>query len=142
MSEPHVLRDLPAHLALVRELARLDFEFDTGPARLARRFVIRGFTADSVVEVNVGPPLSVTLLFSAEADQPSLIRSSLSLVALASVLRLDFTDWLASEIRRRGHAAQWRSSRRFAGGQVSAEHLGRDAMLLSIEADGVGLGRA
>ena len=134
MSEPHVLRDLPAHLALVRELARLDFEFDAQPARPARRFVIRGFTADSVVEVSAGPPLSVTLLFSAEADQHSLVRSTLSLITLASVLGVDFTDWLAGQLRRRGRAVPWRAGRRFATGHVRAEHLGRDAVVLTIEA--------
>lgn len=138
MSERHVLRDLPAHLALVRELARIEFEFDS-PAD--RPYRIRGYAPGSVVEVIAGPPLGVTLLFSADDDRPSLVRSTLSLVTLASVLGVDFTDWLAGELRRRGRAACWRAARHFAAGVVRVEHVGRAAMVLHIEAGGSGEGQ-
>jgi hypothetical protein len=134
MSEPHLLRNMPAHLALVRELSRLDFEFDQRPEHPYR---IRGFAPDSVVEIAEGPPLHVTLLFSASTSQRSLIRSTMSLVALASVLGVDFTDWLAAEIRRNqagGSDEGWRTSRRFGRCRVHAEHLSSDAILLTVEA--------
>lgn len=139
MSEPHLLRNVPAHLALVRELSRLDFEFDAQPELPYR---IRGFAPDSVVEIAEGPPLHVTLLFSASTAKQSLVRSTMSLVALASVLGVDFTDWLATELRQNQPDATgdgWRRRRRFGRCRVQAEHLSCDAILLTIEAGHVGL---
>jgi hypothetical protein len=60
----------------------------------------------------------------------------MSVGTLASVLGVDFTAWLSRLIQRRGLAAPWRSSRRFGASRVSAEHLSRDAVLLTIEGAG------
>ena len=132
MAEPYAVPGLPEHMAVVRALAQLEFEFDVEPeGRHADRIV--GFAPESVVEVIEGPPLMVSLLFSASDQRKSLIRSTMSVVTLASVLGVDFTQWLSRQIEQRGLAAPWRSTRRFGWARVSAELMSRDAVLLVIE---------
>jgi hypothetical protein len=134
MAEPHALRELPEHLAVVRALSRLEFEFAFDPqAEPQRADRIMGFAPESVVEVVQGPPLVVALLFSASLRRPSLIRSTMSVVTLASVLGLDYTSWLSREIERKGLVTPWKSTRRFGSSRVSAEYLTKDAVLLTIE---------
>lgn len=128
-----MLHDIPEHLALLRALSRLDFQFDRPAGRRSAQLV-RGFAPESVVEVVEGPPLTVSLLFSASPDQPSLVCSTMSLVTLSRVLSIDFTDWLARQISRRGLGTPWAASRRFGTRQVAAELLGSDAILLTITA--------
>lgn len=133
MFEPRALPELPQHLAVVRALSELDFQFDVATGhRSASR--IRGFAPESVVEVIEGPPLVISLLFSVSGQPQSAVRSAVSVSTLASVLGVDFTTWLAQQLERRGVASPWRSTRRFGPTRVSAEYLSRDAVLLTIEA--------
>lgn len=132
MAERHALRELPQHLAVVRAMSQLHFQFD-GPAEQRRSKRVIGFAPESVVEVIAGPPLVVSLLFSASPQPKSLQHSTMSIVTLASVLGVDYTGWLSREIERRGLRAPWRSSRCFGSARVFAEYLTKDAVLLTIE---------
>lgn len=132
MAGSYGLRDLPEHLAVVRALIQLKYEFEDAPSGRPAGSM-RGFAPDSVVEVVQGPPLTVALLFSASDQRSTVLHSTMSLVTLASVLGVDFTGWLSSEMARHGFAAPWRSSRRIGSRRVSAEYFSKDAVLLKIE---------
>lgn len=136
MTEPQALPELPQHLAVVRALSEIEFEFRPGMPERRPPSRMVGFAPESVVEVVQGPPLVVSLLFSASVQRRSLIRSAMSVGTLASVLGVDYTAWLSGLIERRGLAGPWRASRRFGAMRVSAEHLTRDAVLLTIEGAG------
>lgn len=133
MFEPRALPELPEHLAVVRALSELEFQFDMETRRRSAGR-IRGFAPESVVEVIEGPPLVISLLFSASVQPKSVVRSAMSVSTLASVLGVDFTAWLSQQLEHRGLASPWRSTRLFGATRVSAEYLSRDAVLLTIEA--------
>ncbi len=133
MADQPALRRVPRHSAVVRALSEASFDFEPEDCR-GRDSHARGFASESVVEVVAGPPLEVTLLFSASERRSSVIRATRSVVALAAVMGIDYAGWLAREIKLRGLEQPWESKRAFGQADVSAIHLTGDAILLTIRA--------
>lgn len=122
----------PPHRAVARALSQLDFTFEESALGWSSD-QLRGFGPQSVVEVLRGPPMTVSLLFSASLEARILARSTICVITLASVLSIDFAGWLAREMRRNGLTNPWRTSQYFGHARVSAEFLTEDAVLLTIE---------
>ena len=123
---------IPEHLAVIRALSALDYEFEGRPhAGTARR--TRGYAADSVVEVTAGRSATVSLLFSASPARETVISSTMAIVAVASATGVDFLDWLTRQMRTRGRERPWVASRTFNRRRVRAELLTIDALLLTVE---------
>ena len=124
--------DLPEHEAVILALSALDYEFDE-PAKLSSGARVLGYAPGSVVEVIEGRSATVSLLFSADSSDETLVSTTMAVVAVAAATRVQFLDWLATQMRTRGQRAPWKATRRFARRRVSARYLDADAMLLTIE---------
>jgi hypothetical protein len=95
-----------------------------------------GFAPEGVIEYRTDPSFSISLLFSASRDRASMVRSTVQIVTLARLLQLDFTPWLSRQLQRRGLDAEWRTLHRIGDARVTAEHLGRGAVLLTVDGPG------
>lgn len=122
----------PEHVAVVRALTALDYEFESRPAGEATKRT-RGYAADSVVEVIGGSSATVSLLFSPSPARGTVVSSTMAIVAVASATGVDFLDWLTKQMRTRGRERPWVASRKFKRRRVRAELLTVDAMLLTVE---------
>jgi len=122
----------PEHVAVIRALAALDYQFDAG-ASVSADDRTRGYAADSVVEVTAGSSPTVSLLFSASPARATVVGSTMAIVAVASATGVDFLEWLTKQMRTRGRDRPWVASRTFKRRRVRAELLTVDAMLLTVE---------
>jgi len=129
---PASLSRNPEHIAVIRALTDLDYEFEPHP-EVGFVTRTRGYAIDSVVEVMEGSPSTVSLLVSASPQRAAVANSTMAIVAVASATGVDFLGWLAHQMKSRGRERPWVASRRFRRRRVRAELLTTDAMLLTVE---------
>jgi hypothetical protein len=129
---PHATGDrTPEHVALIRALTALHYEFE--PQRAGGETRTRGYSRDSVVELTSSGPATVSLLVSPRFRRGTTADSPMAIVAVASATGVDFLGWLAQQMKSHGLERPWVASRKFQRRRVRAELLTADAMLVTVE---------
>ncbi|HEX2765754.1 MAG TPA: hypothetical protein VHR55_03840 [Candidatus Limnocylindria bacterium] len=115
---------------------RLDFSFEDTNTRLGERRLV-GFAPRGrvgVVELlERDGTAKVSLLVSGSSDGAAMSWAAACVATLASWLGVDFSSWLASQIRARGLEENWSAARRFGPATVSATVFPVDAVLICVE---------
>lgn len=120
-----------SHVRLVQAFQELDFEFEQSVSSGARQTV--GFSDDGVLEVVTTSRTTVSLLVSSSTQPRVAARCATCLATVASVMRVEFMEWLAGCLKEGGRAAPWRASRAFGSAKVSVEYFCTDAILVSVQ---------
>lgn len=128
--EPTRRNEILRHARLLDAFAGQDYQFDPpdGPS-------LRGFASDSVIELVEGPSTRLSLLISSSRRQTTACRAAARVATVTSLFDVDCGRWLARQIghETHRHPSGHRSSKWYGQVRVSAEHLGADAILVTIE---------
>jgi hypothetical protein len=94
--------------------------------------LLRGYSRDTVLEIDDGPQPSVSLLFSVEPESKAGASGATAVATLASTLELGFVEWLQNEIHSRGLGSPWAALHTFDRVDVTAEHIASNVMILTV----------